>query len=218
MSKFYAVRCGRKTGVFTTWAECQEQVKGFSGAVFKSFLNREDAENYVSKVPEDPVFDKEIPDNKTPYAFVDGSFNDSTNEYGFGGILFDGKDYHIIRGRGYDKEMLEMRNVAGEIQGVMEAVNMAKQLNIVSLDIYYDYEGIRAWAEDAWAARKTGTKRYAQFMKDETMHFTFRKVTAHTGVVGNEYADVLAKSAIGINLTRAQRNIYSDAMKLCGEV
>ena len=218
MPKFYAVRCGRRTGVFTTWAECQEQVKGFSGAVFKSFLNKEDAENYVSKIPEDPVFSKDIPDNKTPYAFVDGSFNDSSKEYGFGGILFDGNNYHIIRGRGYDKEMLEMRNVAGEIQGVMEAVNMAKRLGINSLDIYYDYEGIRAWAEDAWTARKTGTKRYAQFMKDETMHFTFRKVTAHTGVVGNEYADVLAKSAIGINLTRAQRNIYSDAMKLCGEV
>ena len=30
--KYYAVRKGRKTGVFATWAECQKQVTGFSGA------------------------------------------------------------------------------------------------------------------------------------------------------------------------------------------
>ena len=36
--KYYAVRTGRKTGVFMTWAECQKQVMGFSGAEFKSFF------------------------------------------------------------------------------------------------------------------------------------------------------------------------------------
>ena len=37
--KYYAVRSGRKTGVFLSWAECEEQVKGFSGAEYKSFTN-----------------------------------------------------------------------------------------------------------------------------------------------------------------------------------
>ena len=32
---FYAVKAGRKTGVFTTWEECEIQVKGFSGAEYK---------------------------------------------------------------------------------------------------------------------------------------------------------------------------------------
>ena len=42
--KFYAVRKGRKTGVFATWALCQEQIKGFSGAEYKSFTTKEEAE------------------------------------------------------------------------------------------------------------------------------------------------------------------------------
>ncbi|MDR0355568.1 MAG: RNase H1/viroplasmin domain-containing protein [Deltaproteobacteria bacterium] len=28
--KFYAVKTGRTTGIFETWPECQESIKGFS--------------------------------------------------------------------------------------------------------------------------------------------------------------------------------------------
>ena len=48
--KYYAVRKGRKTGVFATWAECQKQVTGFSGAEFKSFGTMEEAKALLEKV------------------------------------------------------------------------------------------------------------------------------------------------------------------------
>ncbi|KAI8877759.1 hypothetical protein K501DRAFT_163588, partial [Backusella circina FSU 941] len=34
---FYAVYRGRKAGVFETWDECQQQVKGFSKPVYRKF-------------------------------------------------------------------------------------------------------------------------------------------------------------------------------------
>ncbi len=37
MSKFYVVWQGRKTGIFRSWGETEQLVKGFSGARFKSF-------------------------------------------------------------------------------------------------------------------------------------------------------------------------------------
>ena len=46
-SKFYAVAKGRKTGIYGTWAECQSQVHGFPGAVFKSFTLRDDAQRFL---------------------------------------------------------------------------------------------------------------------------------------------------------------------------
>ena len=46
--KYYAVRAGRKTGVFETWDQCKAQVLGFSGASYKSFPTREEAEAFVS--------------------------------------------------------------------------------------------------------------------------------------------------------------------------
>lgn len=45
--KFYAVKKGRKTGIFNTWEECKEQVHGYSGCQFKSFSTYEEAVAYL---------------------------------------------------------------------------------------------------------------------------------------------------------------------------
>ena len=36
-TKYYVVWKGRKRGIFTSWPECERQVKGFVGAEFKAF-------------------------------------------------------------------------------------------------------------------------------------------------------------------------------------
>ena len=48
--KFYAVKRGRKTGLFTVWAECAAQVKGFQGAVYKGFMTEEEARAWLGGV------------------------------------------------------------------------------------------------------------------------------------------------------------------------
>ncbi|MCK6540877.1 MAG: ribonuclease H family protein, partial [Anaerolineales bacterium] len=42
--KYYVVWKGRKTGIFTSWAECEKQVKGFAGAEYKAFGTLREAE------------------------------------------------------------------------------------------------------------------------------------------------------------------------------
>jgi ribonuclease HI len=42
--KYYVVWKGRKAGIFTTWAECEQQVKGFVAAEYKSFGSLKEAE------------------------------------------------------------------------------------------------------------------------------------------------------------------------------
>ena len=42
--KFYAVRKGRQTGLFTKWDDCKAQVQGYSGAVYKSFATLTEAQ------------------------------------------------------------------------------------------------------------------------------------------------------------------------------
>ena len=41
--KYYAVKKGYGTGVFDHWEECKKNVKSFSGAEYKSFMNKNDA-------------------------------------------------------------------------------------------------------------------------------------------------------------------------------
>lgn len=42
--KFYVVWKGRKPGIYTSWSECEPQIKGFAGAQYKSFGSRPEAE------------------------------------------------------------------------------------------------------------------------------------------------------------------------------
>ena len=51
--KFHVVWKGRKTGVFSSWADCSAQVTGFNGAEYKSFENHEAAEAAFQSVYEE---------------------------------------------------------------------------------------------------------------------------------------------------------------------
>ncbi|XP_063373903.1 ribonuclease H1 [Cydia amplana] len=44
---FYAVAKGRSTGIYNSWADCEAQVKGFSGAKFKKFDTKSDANEFI---------------------------------------------------------------------------------------------------------------------------------------------------------------------------
>lgn len=156
-----------------------------------------------------------------PYVFVDGSFNANTKTYGYGGFLrANGRSYPLIGSVSYNpddpKNMAEMRNVAGEITGAMAAVKKAESLGLSDLKILYDYNGIKAWAERDWKTNKPGTQDYANFMRslDRTVKVTFEHVDAHTGIEGNEMADVMAKYAVGIPLTKSQEALFDKAMRM----
>ena len=58
-SKYYVVWNGRKTGVFDSWKDCEESVKGFEKATYKSFDSLEQAQKAFNDNP-----DKFISKNK----------------------------------------------------------------------------------------------------------------------------------------------------------
>lgn len=134
-------------------------------------------------------------------AFVDGSFNDNTKEYG-SGVFFikSDKSYVFLKEKGSDKEMVSMRNISGELEAVKIAIRYAMATNETNLHIYYDYLGIEMWATGEWKRNKEGTKKYHEFIKKvaSNINLKFTKVDAHKGIIGNEIADSLAKNAVGI--------------------
>jgi len=198
--KVYAVRKGRQAGLFYSWPQCQEQIKGYSGAEYKSFKTEEEAKAYLAGamnkvIPSLPT--GEIPDN-VMLAYVDGSYNIATKEYSAGVvILWKGEEITFSQ-KGNDPELAPMRNVAGETMGAKIAMTYALEQGVPTIVIYHDYEGIEKWCTKAWEAKQEGTKKYKQFYEQaaKQLEIHFVKVKAHSGDKYNEQADQLAKAAL----------------------
>lgn len=193
--KYYAVKTGRRPGVYTTWDECRRMVDKYPGAQYKSFATPEEAHAFVQK---DTGGTGEAPDS---YAFVDGSYNAATGVYGYGGFLVASGERHVLQGAGSEPEMAAMRNVAGEVLGSMAAMEKALSLGLKSLTVYYDYTGIEMWATGAWKRNKKGTIAYYDYVQKikGALDVRFVKVKGHSGVEGNEEADRLARQAAGVD-------------------
>nr|WP_122639442.1 ribonuclease H family protein [Romboutsia sp. Marseille-P6047] len=195
--KFYAVRKGKCIGIYNTWDECKSQVNGFSGAEYKSFLSKDEAEEYIYGKKE-IIFSNE---DNTVEAYVDGSYEHCIREYGSGVVILKNgqvqKTYSI---KGNDESLVTMRNVAGEIEASKLAMNYCLENNIENLILYFDYEGIEKWCTGVWKTNKEGTIEYKRFYDGikNKLNIKFVKVKAHSGDKYNEEADKLAKKAIDL--------------------
>lgn len=49
--KYYVVWHGVESGIYNSWPKCQEQIKGFEGALYKSFDSEEEAEEAYHSSP-----------------------------------------------------------------------------------------------------------------------------------------------------------------------
>ncbi len=211
-SKFYAVKVGRRPGIYYSWPECEKQIKGYSGAQYKSFKTEKEAKTYLyssSNLNNNNIQSTSNRADTDMTAYVDGSFNSETNEYSAGVIiLFDDQKFEISK-KGDDPELVDMRNVAGEIMGAEIAMNFALEKKVKSISIYYDYAGIEKWCTNEWAAKKAGTKKYKEAFEKASKYVQIRfvKVKAHSGNIYNEEADQLAKKAL--SMSSAEENNLS---------
>ena len=191
---YYAVRNGRVPGIYKTWAECKEQIDGYSGAEHKGFVEESEALAYMGVKTSEPVCECEA------VAYTDGSYNVSDKRYAFGVVLFTGGEKHTFSQAFDNPESAQMRNVAGEIAGAQYAMEYCLMHNIPSLEIRYDYEGVEKWCTGAWKANRPGTIAYSEFYNriKTQLRVVFTKVKGHSGDKYNDEADVLAKKALGI--------------------
>ncbi|BCR35552.1 ribonuclease H1 domain-containing protein [Mariniplasma anaerobium] len=214
MGKLYAVKVGRNIGVYDTWKECENEVKGFKGAKFKKVDSRDEGLEYINS--KEPVIVVEIKteesvDNMTDeeivayitsgyaVAFTDGSYKDSEQAYTYGLVMIDNVNlkYDTAYAKRNHELYLVSRNVSGEVFAVIEAIQYSISHNYEKLLICHDYEGIPKWISGEWEAKTKISellliiyKKYCDIIKIE-----FRKIKAHSGNRFNELADSLAEKA-----------------------
>lgn len=144
-----------------------------------------------------------IDSNVDVIAFVDGSFNKVTNQYGSGVLLLDGQTKEMLEQfsfAGSDVKYVDSHQIAGEVFACLKAIHWAIKNKKKSIAIYYDYEGIHSWALGKWKTNKSVSQMYKQYFDKFNAYIsvTFVKVKAHSGVTENELVDSLAKKAVGL--------------------
>jgi len=129
---------------------------------------------------------------RTIEVYTDGSF--TTNHptlVGWGIVASDG---HKAHGALVREDIVHMRQVGGEVKAAIEAVRYAHSKGYQKVIIKHDYEGVSAWANGSWKAKKPATKEYQEWItrvKDQ-IEIEFVHVNA-----GENPADVEARLATG---------------------
>ena len=198
--KFYAVKSGRQTGIFSEWDECQRSIAGFSGAQYKAFNTLEEAEAYIKG--EDIYLEKvklEVaPD--TVVAYCDGSFDERTKRYAYGVVIIDPElKEHELCYAGASERYAGSNNIIGEVFGALTAMDWAVSNGYPRIKIFHDYEGIEAWATGRWKAKSpiaTIYQKNFQIKYAGILDVSFHKVEGHSNNKYNELADALARKAL----------------------
>lgn len=203
-NKFYAVKKGRKIGIFESWEECQEQIIGFAGAQYKRFATKVAAEQYLNGKTQTSQDQQSSFNNKyEAIAYTDGSFKKDINQFSYGLVFLSKGKKTTFYEKFDDEDWAKLRNVAGEIMGAQKAMKIAWDNNIKSILICHDYHGISKWCTGEWQTTKLETKSYQTFYlkmaKDINIYFKW--VKGHSGNIYNEEADRLANKAFTLKET-----------------
>ncbi len=158
--KFYVVWKGNKTGLFDNWKECQQAVKGFEGAIYKSFPTREEAEKAVNDSPWQYIGKNKAKPAVSPAQqkaagrpvansiSVDAACNSVTGQMEYQGV-------HTTTGQLLFKKgpFPKASNNIGEFLAIVHALAWCKKHKI-DLPIYTDSHTAMVWVKNKKAKTK----------------------------------------------------------------
>lgn len=220
---FYAVAKGKQTGVFNTWDECKQQTTGFTGAVFKKFPTKAEAEQFVLDKTTSPNKKKPTRNTITQiedsafqpdyYVYTDGSCSDNgrANAAAGIGIYFGENDPRNVAQRVTGKQTNNTAELGAiiHLHAIIKAdIDQGRKIAIVS-DSEYAIRCVTTYgqkcAETSWKTampNKELVKTAYELYKDAT-NVRFLHIMAHTDntdihSIGNDGADKLANKAIGL--------------------
>ena len=220
-NKFYVVKKGRVPGIYLSWAECLRQVDAFSGAVYKSYKTRQEAEEaFESSSLTATSSVKTAPKKRTSATsktdsglaitdgirlriYCDGACQGNPGRSGSGLAIYeDDKKPVLIYGAA---DVMGTNNTA-ELKALLRALELAVETQhdkvAILSDSKYSIECVVNWAY-GWKA-KGWTKQGGEIKNLDlikTAHALYDRikdkviishVRGHAGVEGNELADRMA--------------------------
>lgn len=188
--------------IVNTWAECLKYVKGVKGAVYKSFEDINSAKKYLNEKSKLLKKGIDIYPTDCLHIYVDGSYNNETERYAYGLVAVrDNIVEYIESGVSKDNSQKSIRQIAGELEAALKAVEYTLKIGDNRVVIFHDYAGISYHATGFWEAREESSIRYHNKINeliDEGIEVIFVKVDSHTGDFYNELVDEKCKEKVNI--------------------
>ncbi len=190
--KFYVVWSGKKSGIYTSWEECEKQIKGVEGAQYKSFKTREAAEKAFKNKSENYLGKDLIETELTPDQLrligkpilesiaVDAASSSSTHEVEYKGVYVKTRQVIFLRGPYKDGT-----NNIGEFLALVHALGYCKKKNI-DLPIYSDSR-----TAISWVRRKQAKTKQAQTLENGKLFELIER--AEDWLKTNSYANKILK-------------------------
>lgn len=145
--KYYVVWKGLKTGIFDQWKECEPLIKGFEGALYKSFPTREEAELAYKGRWEDFIKKKRVSNPRVGNPVIESWCVDAACS-GNPGVM----EYRGVE-TGTGKQLFHKgpfplgTNNIGEFLGIVHALALLKKHNS-NLIVYSDSRTAIKWVKD----------------------------------------------------------------------
>uniref|UniRef100_A0A6C0DRI2 ribonuclease H n=1 Tax=viral metagenome TaxID=1070528 RepID=A0A6C0DRI2_9ZZZZ len=225
---YYAVAIGRNIGIFLSWPECNDSVKGYKGAIYKKFKTKLEAEEFIEKNKQNNIMDAAVsrglvePTIPIPipiripdyYVYTDGACSNNGRENAKAGI---GIFFAMDDPRNVSKALLgRQTNNSAELTAIIttysiieEDVIAGKIIGIVT-DSEYAIKCVKTYGEkcshNGWEKNipnRELVRTIYELYKNKS-NIEFIHIQAHTKKndvhsIGNFYADKLANEAIGLS-------------------
>jgi ribonuclease H-related protein len=203
-NQYYAVKGSCSPQIYDSWPKCQAAVHGVKGALYKGFVTKEQAQEWLNIGLEGRTGSLENATSRQSainpdelLIYVDGSFSPNAGEYAGWGYVVVQNDTAIFEDFGKSELPAKSRNIDGEVYAAMYAIEWCNIHN-KSAVICHDYEGLGRWALGEWKAKSPIALEYVAKIQGKLRNIKFRKVSGHSGDKWNDVADLLAKKGIGL--------------------
>lgn len=143
-NKFYVVWKGRQTGIFSNWESCKMQVEGFQGAMYKSFPDRQSAEEAFNNGRSNVIKYSAQSDDKPIYESiaVDAACSGNPGKVEYQGVYV--KNKQLL----FKSPVFEYgTNNIGEFLAIVHCLAWQKKNNY-NFPIYSDSVNAQKWVHD----------------------------------------------------------------------
>ncbi|TMT00056.1 hypothetical protein FD688_04960 [Apilactobacillus kunkeei] len=229
-SKFYAVRKGKKPGIYNTWDECKNQVNGFPGAEYKSFKTQSEAKAYMGLKKTVKKAAPKMSRNGSIKLYSDGGSRNHGNKLGQHVkdddkaawaylIIRNGKKYYDSDGEfGATNNKMEVLGLVNALRYIIKQGWQNESIDAI-LDSKYVLDSItkgwiNSWRRRGWKKSDGSViKNKNEFIQLSSLlgqfkHLNFKWTKGHADNEGNNFVDKLLNDTMdGMKLNQPKNTI-----------